>query len=1377
MHSRNDVGVAWRALALCPLLCVAGISSAATNVWDGDGPTGNWATNANWVGDTAFATSNDVAFYAVSTNLTTTLGADRAIASLLFNSDADSNVFISGNVLMTMGDITVDQDAAGQHYISSQITVSNNQSWAINSTNGGTLMVGAVRQAGNRPLTTLTKTGDGVLFLTNSGLQASNFVIQSGIVRYVGSANAFDDNTTVVVVQSNGILDKANVGGVDAFRGLAGSGVVTNWNSELQLRPQFSDNSVFRGTIYQGAGTGTLTITLDANGASTTFDRSTNAIQAFDTAVPFEGRIAVSSQVLSFTGENGSYTNSTALHQIGRYDRATRLGTLLLDSSVSNHINNDRINDNANFVLNVGSQIKIVGNGYTNTTEALGNITNSEGRAIITVDAGSGGSTVLTAKSFTNSNLGRAALVRGDNLGAADAPGVGQFKLLTAPRLSHAGSGDQIGIVPFMSGDTNADGLGSGLVTYDATTGIRPLLASEYTNTFAADRNVRLSANDSIAGNTDIRALHIEGDGTTANLNGNNLRVDSQAIFVGGNSTLQGGTITFGTNTTGTTPVGYVYAVSNLTLNSSIVNNSGAPGTAVSFVGPGAISVGATQTYTGNTFVLGGATIRPTTNDVLPDTAAFALDEGNLILDPGIKETIGWLRGSGASSIQLGTNSILRINQTADGNYYGMMNGSAGSTLVKEGGNALLIRNNMTNFQSEVLINRGTLRLVDQNGRMTLVPRFVVTNGTLWIDSQPGADNANQGDRVGQEADVYLNSGTIILGGSRNGSTTENIGDLIFQSGFSTVQLDASSTFNNSAYLNPNTFLRSNAATAFIRGDLLGGQNAATTNFFSRLAKDRTQANPSLVLTHPIAGSNTPSVGIVHWAYGQEDTAASQGLNANMGLVTYDRATNSAGAEHGFRLLRGNEYNTNNFDLGGNVWATTTGTLSIQSNTVVQGLVFQKGNTAGATVLQISNYVFNVSSGALLASGTNTGSNHEIRRTTVGGVSGALTFGNPSNGYEAVIHTARRLDVYAPIVDNVDGLGVTNKVTLTKSGTSELVMRADGGGLSTYSGDTYINAGTLRVEGTNQSSYTTASVIPKTTFVHLNNRDATFDLYASGQIVAGIDGWGRVTGSGNTNTGVAANPSDTYYNAFVVNYTNTSVIDRFDGWITDGSTGGRRFLDVVKQGAGVLEFTTINQTNTYRGDTIVEGGTLLMNGTHISLSNTTDYIVRSGATLGGTGLVRIGGTFSFDDGATLAPGNGPGTLTLDGNMTLNSNAVLSFQLNGTDTTVGGGINDLVAGVNDLYLDGILDVTALASFGGATTNDFWTLMTYDGILLTNLLDISLGSQSLLSGGQLFAIDDTVLGEIRLTIIPEPQSWALIILGLCVVGWLGRRPRKP
>ena len=41
--------------------------------------------------------------------------------------------------------------------------------------------------------------------------------------------------------------------------------------------------------------------------------------------------------------------------------------------------------------------------------------------------------------------------------------------------------------------------------------------------------------------------------------------------------------------------------------------------------------------------------------------------------------------------------------------------------------------------------------------------------------------------------------------------------------------------------------------------------------------------------------------------------------------------------------------------------------------------------------------------------------------------------------------------------------------------------------------------------------------------------------------------------------------------------------------------------------------------------------------------------MRNGATLGGTGIV--GGSVAVDDGV-LAPGNSPGTLTIDGNLAL-----------------------------------------------------------------------------------------------------------------------------
>lgn len=72
---------------------------AATNLWDGDAD-GDWGNAANWAGDAAFADGMDVEFYSTNAlNLTTTLGANRIINLLMFNSNAAGPVAISGNTL------------------------------------------------------------------------------------------------------------------------------------------------------------------------------------------------------------------------------------------------------------------------------------------------------------------------------------------------------------------------------------------------------------------------------------------------------------------------------------------------------------------------------------------------------------------------------------------------------------------------------------------------------------------------------------------------------------------------------------------------------------------------------------------------------------------------------------------------------------------------------------------------------------------------------------------------------------------------------------------------------------------------------------------------------------------------------------------------------------------------------------------------------------------------------------------------------------------------------------------------------------------------------------------------------------------------------
>jgi hypothetical protein len=82
---------------------------------------------------------------------------------------------------------------------------------------------------------------------------------------------------------------------------------------------------------------------------------------------------------------------------------------------------------------------------------------------------------------------------------------------------------------------------------------------------------------------------------------------------------------------------------------------------------------------------------------------------------------------------------------------------------------------------------------------------------------------------------------------------------------------------------------------------------------------------------------------------------------------------------------------------------------------------------------------------------------------------------------------------------------------------------------------------------------------------------------------------------------------------------------------------------------------------------------------------------------GGSGT--IGGSVVLNDRGTLAPGNSPGTLTINGNLSLAAASFLDFEF-GQANVAGGALNDLVDVGGNLVLDATLNVSVPSggSFG-------------------------------------------------------------------------------
>ena len=499
-------------------------------------------------------------------------------------------------------------------------------------------------------------------------------------------------------------------------------------------------------------------------------------------------------------------------------------------------------------------------------------------------------------------------------------------------------------------------------------------------------------------------------------------------------------------------------------------------------------------------------------------------------------------------------------------------------------------------------------------------------------------------------------------------------------------------------------------------------------------------------------------------------------MNVNGGTVMVTGDAVFGNTSNGTRVITINNNATiranGNITLGANrqlVIGTTGGVIELNGKTVSLNNTSQ---LSGSTPLALNSFalngVFNLGAANTGYTGTVTiGTNVTLNINSANALTSRIILNGGTLGGSSSISCSSAYDLRSGTVST--GLGGT--VGANKTTASTVTLNAAG----TFSGATSITAGAL------QLGHSDALLNSSVTVGVANGLKFSAGLGSAN--IAGLNG-----ASNFALQDVAVTPA-------AVNLSIGSTGGSYSG-VMSGAGG------LTKSGSGTQ---TLSGTNTYTGATSITGGTLAITGSgsingtsgitinggtlqygssvgltqpvsftgtggKLVLNGSSSYAgaltITSGNTLGGSGTYSNTVTIT---GGTLAPGNSPGTITV-GSLSMDTNTVLSYDLNATDHTTGSNINDYTVVNGDLVLDGTLNLASPTELTAGT----YTLIHYTGSLTDNGLLI--GSNFGTAANQQYAIsNDALAGNINLVVtVPEPA--AISLLGLSAMSLLSFRRRR-
>jgi fibronectin-binding autotransporter adhesin len=1158
-----------------------------------------------------------------------------------------------------------------------------------------TTFAGVIQNGTGGGALSLTKSGTGSLTLSGTNTYTGTTTISNGSLQ-MGSALSVPSGTGT----GNVVLD-----------GGAAAGVLDINGFDLTINGLSGVTGAVKGSVVNNRTATTKTLTVGSGDASTTF---AGLLQDHTTGTGVLNLTKTGTGTLTLTNAN-TYTGTTAIKNgsiiLGVANALTATTSLTLGDGTT-HANgslklngyaqtlaglttagsgstNSVINGSAtaiNLTLNIASSSTFAGilggvgtndnnfnliktgagtmtlsgaNTFTGTTTisqgtlSVGNLANALGSNATAVVLGDASNTGTLAYTGTSSTFTRGLTV---------SAGGGEFDTTTSGQTLSLTTANVTGTGAFTIGGAGNTSITSNITNTSSLnkTGAGSLTLSGV-NTYSGATNIKngtiiLAVNDTGLNSTTTLTL---GD-ATANTNGV-LKLDGRTQTLAG--------LTIAGSGTGNRVVGGNAALSTLTLGTSnFAGILGGPGTnennlALLKSGAGTLTLSGTNTYTGGTTISGGVLAVSANANLGAASNVLNIGAGSLQVTSNFTATRGINLTDATSALVVDTG----ITYT----HSGAITGTGALNLTSPG--TLLVSGATKDYSGGTNIKNGTLTL----GAADVLPANTVltlgsgvNNGTLKLNafnqtlagittSGTGTTSRVVNGKVTAAVLTINNTSDYTYSGILGGPGTNENAFALTKSGAGKLTLSGTNTYTGNTVISAGTLALGSANVSIPTG--AGNGNVQVDGTLDVNGRSPT-----------INGLTGSGYILNNGATGQAISVGNNDQTSTFAGIVRDGTGTLALTKVGTGILTLSNANTYT-----GATTVTLGTIKIaNANALPSGI--GKGNVSLTGSLDLNGYSI-----------------------TLNGLSGAGGISSTTTGTLTLSVGANdQVGNYSGIISN----GTATSIALTKIGTNILTLS----GANTYTGDTTISAGTLKLGGNNAipSGASKGNVVIAT--------NATLDINgrtAANGTINGLTGTGTVTNTSNT-TGL-------------ITIGGNNATSTFNGNIQDGGTGAK-LVTLVKTGTGTLTLTP-GTDNAFTGGVTINGGVVQAGNANALNSAGTNVVTFASNVAVGTKLQINGYAITI---AGLASGTTTGSPVVEnanatnGTLTINNSVNYTYAGVIQDGTGGGALALVKTGAGTEILTG----TSLYT-GGTTINGGIVAISKDAALGNTSGQLTIGNGKL------------------------------------------------